>query len=309
MATTGNKAKINSARRRSPPRRILLSTAVGLLATVVVSWGRAFDNAPLTSVFCVGWTALGTPGGSDASGKQFVACHKTHWFRSQQAIDVYRTPYFAGSVSELHPSYRLEWAPEWSSVRRLEGRVPLPPQDGPDAGFSEFATGWPMPALMGKVRFPWKPSGRGGPGRVDVGIPLPAFPATIVGNWYAQWGALPTRPLWPGFVVDVALWAAMWFLGGLAISGWRARRNRLRIRQLALDGRCTNCGYDRAGLITKKQGGEVGNACPECGAIFAAPPTIQVRSATTSVKWPPSHRPETSEGRTNGDIHETDVSK
>ncbi|UCD74193.1 MAG: hypothetical protein JSV91_10430 [Phycisphaerales bacterium] len=61
---------------------------------------------------------------------------------------------------------------------------------------------------------------------------------------------LPCRPMWPGFVINTLIYAAvLWLL----LRGLPAVRRAVR----AFNGRCTNCGYDLRGTP--------GTACPECG--------------------------------------------
>ncbi len=63
--------------------------------------------------------------------------------------------------------------------------------------------------------------------------------------------ALPLRPIWPGFAVNTAFYAALlWLL----IPGPFALRRFLRLKR----GQCFACGYDL--------GHAEHAACPECGA-------------------------------------------
>jgi hypothetical protein len=63
--------------------------------------------------------------------------------------------------------------------------------------------------------------------------------------------ALPLLPLWPGFLINTSFYALLTF------ALVRTPRLAIRIRRRRR-GRCSACGYDRAGL-------EPGAACPECG--------------------------------------------
>jgi hypothetical protein len=68
---------------------------------------------------------------------------------------------------------------------------------------------------------------------------------------------LPTRPLWPGFVVDTLFYAViLWLL----IPGPFVLRRVIRIKR----GRCPKCGYDLRGQ-PPEVGAAPGRGCPECG--------------------------------------------
>jgi len=86
---------------------------------------------------------------------------------------------------------------------------------------------------------------------------------------------LPLLPIWPGFVLDTAIYAALWW--GLALSFTGVHRTLRRVRN-----RCPKCGYDLRGQIGVVSGqssvvSEIGSTenrelrtdrsvrCPECG--------------------------------------------
>ncbi len=66
--------------------------------------------------------------------------------------------------------------------------------------------------------------------------------------------AIPLWPLWPGFAVNTALYAA------LAWAAWRGT-GIVRSRRWSAHGRCAGCGYE-VGMLER---------CPECGLDRRAP--------------------------------------
>jgi hypothetical protein len=69
-------------------------------------------------------------------------------------------------------------------------------------------------------------------------------------------GSLPLLPVWPGFLINTALYAAiLWLL----IPGPLVLRRLIRRRR----GRCPKCGYDLRGQ-RPEVGAAPGKGCPEC---------------------------------------------
>jgi hypothetical protein len=111
--------------------------------------------------------------------------------------------------------------------------------------------GWPCSSLCWRVRHIVIPQGK----------PARSWSHVIKGDgirpdWERlgftplSWKRLPTRPIWPGFLINTLFWAViLWML----IVGPFALRRLIRRKC----GRCPNCGYDLRG------GFEAG--CPECG--------------------------------------------
>ncbi len=104
--------------------------------------------------------------------------------------------------------------------------------------------GWPMLALWSV----WLDAGRpqqAKPPRVKHGI-VTSLP------WWGDYAPriLPLRPIWPGFAINTAFYAAtLW----LPIRGPFALRRHIRRKR----GLCVACGYDLRGNLLA--------GCPECG--------------------------------------------
>jgi len=72
-------------------------------------------------------------------------------------------------------------------------------------------------------------------------LPLKGLPHTV---------SLPYYPLWPGFIANTLIYAALWWL---LFTGLVAARRARRVRR----GLCTRCAYDLRGVTL--------GVCPECG--------------------------------------------
>jgi hypothetical protein len=96
---------------------------------------------------------------------------------------------------------------------------------------TELKAGWPAPSMMNRERAEY---------RWDTYTP----------NTPPQAPALPLRPLFPGFALDTAFYAAIAFTLWSAPGVIRRRLRRAR-------GRCPACGYDLRGSTSA--------VCPECG--------------------------------------------
>jgi hypothetical protein len=118
----------------------------------------------------------------------------------------------------------------------------------PGNGLSRTASGWPALALSFDTRLQRYASTR--PQPVTGGIRLAGLPPTG-GALGTQQPALPLQPIWRGFLLDTALYGAMW-LAALLLAPDRLRR-AARLRR----GACPACGYALAAGCTP--------GCPECG--------------------------------------------
>ncbi len=133
----------------------------------------------------------------------------------------------------------------------LESRLADP--KGRSMGFVSdehiLQTGWPMHCLDSTFEVLGSPEElrAGHPVSVRQGIVAPA-------SWRELHPYLPCRPLFPGFALDTALYAAAWYLLIFTpLPLIRAGRRRFRVSR----GMCGSCGYDL-------KGSKVG-PCPECG--------------------------------------------
>jgi hypothetical protein len=118
--------------------------------------------------------------------------------------------------------------------------------------------GWPMYALAGERIFECQArSGNIISTRVEWGIASEPQ-ARVVSNRACLF---PLRPVWPGFVVNAVLYAAILYLCWtllMLLPLTLRRRRRLRC------GLCPKCGYDL------RQRPSDSSVCPECGATVTA---------------------------------------
>ena len=113
--------------------------------------------------------------------------------------------------------------PSWCRVARIPDRpLPLVP-----AEVHEDVRGWPLLALWCRLDPEWYPAM---PFRLTGGgLQLPP-PQSALARWrqaYESRGpddlrALPLRPVWPGFLLDTALYAVLWVLI-VAAARWARR--------------------------------------------------------------------------------------
>ncbi len=71
----------------------------------------------------------------------------------------------------------------------------------------------------------------------------------VLGSYPMDWIFLPLRPLLPGFAINTALYASLWFFA-IPLPGKLRRRRRRR------KGLCPSCAYDLSG--------DLETGCPEC---------------------------------------------
>jgi hypothetical protein len=117
-----------------------------------------------------------------------------------------------------------------------------------------WRAGWPLKSLQCEGRLD-RPGPRTG---MRGGLPTPAWLSPIhrEGLWdmVMDGDFLPLVPMWPGFLVDAALYGAATVL---LVSGFASARRAVWRRA----GRCASCGYDRSSLASLE------SPCPECGTV------------------------------------------
>lgn len=271
---------MGTARARSPLRklrRVLVCATLGLLTTGAVGWtlflnfsaptsSASFYRCPTPWWFLRAQSAGGgvvryfwvDPTKADADAKALADAGV------EQSTIVRWT-----RLAYDHSSFWAYFSPRSNPTSRFTpAAATLPPAIDRIAGRAFAAAldqcGWPLPALQSRVVLEidaHRPPGH----RCDWGFELPPGPAAsapavsstgVVGGppppgMITDIRSLPLMPVWPGFVVDSLLYAAVW---GFLLWTPRAIARALQRKP----GTCKRCGYDLAGL-------SAGGCCPECG--------------------------------------------
>lgn len=121
------------------------------------------------------------------------------------------------------------------------------------------ARGWPMLCLMGGVRRPTPGAYVYDANRRRITLTeqrIAIIPLNMPDGRYRtdEFRWLPLRPIWPGFAINTALYAAVTWL-------FFAFPTLLRRRWRSARGHCPTCDYDLRATTT--------GICPECGAAIA----------------------------------------
>ena len=205
--------------------RVLLFAAIGAAATVLVAWGFAIRAKP----------------------------------RQQAASDA--NVAISATLVISDPGWEGFAPTQFAQHRELGVLARRFRQDG--FGVSRMLNvrlfGWPAPSMYAAnwYRYVHRGQGSGGQYGITLASPPPAqgfggassiFTALQGTGAYAPPHLLPTNPVWPGFAVNTAFYAALAFL--LWSAPGFARRSSRRRR-----GRCVRCAYELAGVAV----------CPECG--------------------------------------------
>jgi hypothetical protein len=226
--------------------RVAVALLLGLTISVVVAWRFSAHaiaqrkQAPATT-----WNAV-------PSGKgywTFSVRRGTGWTQ----IDA------NASATDLPASTRLDIdrtlrPPAWSKIAMAQSDDPDSSVDGQAfLRWTDVATGWPMLALRFRERTASTHLRSGAQGQIRVQVTTQY--GYEISDRSGLHNILPLRPVWPGFIVNMLLFAVPpYLLLVLVGSGIAMIQRRRRLRR----GCCTACGYDLAGLD--------GSRCPECGA-------------------------------------------
>lgn len=227
-----------------PFRIILLWLLAGLLMTIAIAWIPAVP--PLRNLK-IGKSSFprGISTGQTSTGEP-------HWNFTQSEHITYTSitarPSTSGPVIRGIPMGAT--VPSWSRMNK-----PPPPnrKDQVTWRLLEVARGWPMRALF--ATYINQPR-RIGDSHLNIVEGIAVYRIPQPRSTGREYIALPTRPIWPGLMVNSSLYATLlWLLSG----GTRRARKGWRIRH----GRCPRYSYDLRGVNHER--------CPECGTPAAAP--------------------------------------
>lgn len=234
-----------SARARAAPlrlRSVALALALGLATAFLVAWTAAYidrDNVSRQhSGFVRGerwiWTAFLYP----ARGRFATVALPTSAYADLPFEE--RWSQLDSGTSKVLVEHGRQVPPAVIAAIERE----MTEHEVVGGGFSAEIQGWPF-----RMLFMWEVySGQPIETRlrtvsgVTLSIPLDTPPLQA---------KLALRPLWPGLLANVALYAALW-AALLILPRWLRRDLRRR------RGRCARCGYNLAGLPPAT------TACPEC---------------------------------------------
>lgn len=226
--------------RRRAIASVLWALALGAATTIAIAWTLA------------GTTDIILHPGDVTFRRSPRAIWSVQEYQSLGARSESWTP-FAWPSDELDATEEsLRSAAKWSaSMPRVIATADLADSSGDPVAIIEHARGWPLIAL--------------GSARINRVAALHA--PTSTNEMYAVWGLplwssqtatwdidlidLPLRPLFPGFYLNTALFASLWW----AALFFRPLRRRRRIAR----GQCPACAYSLAGLPAGA------DKCPECG--------------------------------------------
>lgn len=216
--------------------------------TALLSWSEIRQSLPYQTVLA--------PDGYGWQGSNFEGFGWTEV--EQNAISPADNYVSYGSDSERA-------APYWASMSEL----PLPKDDERLCANCSLtrvdgAFGWPFRMLRFRAESAWSFNPNGPNGAHEPSYTLePLIGSTTFGMIspiskrasYSGDQLVPGGLLWRGFVANVALFTAVFWMPPLLLRAYRRARTKRRLRR----GVCHRCEYD----VAKQQDG---STCPECGA-------------------------------------------
>ena len=222
---------------------VVIFLLLGAATTIATSW-----------YFAAGWTKDGGWLGHEEQvysrvGGQIGAGSWTVYRSERLGQVLIRRFRSVISPESLPPYWHIGWpaeryVPVWAS-----GLPPLEPREGMVGHAAVEGSGWPAIAMRTRYE-EWSVAGQlGGQSfhQVTEGILLTPKAAVRRG---CKAKVVPLRPLWPGFAINTAFYAAILWL---VIPGPFALRRHIRRKR----GLCVACGYDLRGNLSA--------GCPECG--------------------------------------------
>lgn len=236
---------------------LCLCLVLGAISTVAVAW--AFE-------FVVPFSQHGDSGqvweNSRSNAWLFVLCPApgSLWITSMRTKV---SPQALQELQHLETTYgrqpetygvSQELVPRWTGLHEPLGEFSGDGLNQELRGIT--AHGWPALALWAELRNP--------PGSTQQ------YTRQDMQNWtHGGWAVpnwttsssrpflfLPLQPLWPGFALDTAFYAAAWWV---VLAAPFALRRLIRRKH----GLCGACGYDLRGRGAKHE------RCPECGAVIS----------------------------------------
>lgn len=233
---------------------------LAIVTTFILAWLLPFAaiQAGGTRWDIAGWAVNPVTSGPELwwadSRPEWPVPRAGHYFHYRHplltSIDMRRIV-FEGALEEK-PYFRQNPPPPWAATISIDFRE----------GFDQVtttATGWPFRCFRGEHWINWRAAADRNPTPIIVipGLKLPTNAELHPGLWtFTHHGtmesAIPHQPIWPGFVVNIAVFSGAWLLllytPGVARRGLRRRR-----------GRCPGCNYDLRATPRS-------SPCPECGA-------------------------------------------